>query len=171
MRGEHAALQCLQARRRGSSPHARGTRQAHRQRRQARGIIPACAGNTSAPSLTMSRSRDHPRMRGEHLETEQRFPAILGSSPHARGTRRSIISLSSMVGIIPACAGNTPPTCNSWKPRRDHPRMRGEHPNAYNGIPESTGSSPHARGTRLATRRHATMPGIIPACAGNTLRK
>ena len=30
------------------------------------GIIPACAGSTAYLCKKLSRSRDHPRMRGEH---------------------------------------------------------------------------------------------------------
>ena len=66
MRGEHATEGLTVAQRLGSSPHARGTRRVHGQQGRIRGIIPACAGNTTFPSLEAEAMRDHPRMRGEH---------------------------------------------------------------------------------------------------------
>ena len=54
-------------------------------------------------------------------------------------------------------------------PRRDHPRVCGEHPHkaiADSGFP---GSSPRVRGTRCSFRRGTRTIGIIPACAGNTV--
>ena len=57
---------------RGSSPRVRGTRH-HGIRRHTRpGIIPACAGNTPAGTPTSSRSRDHPRVCGEHMFSDVR---------------------------------------------------------------------------------------------------
>ena len=66
-------------------------------------------------------------MRGEHYIDERYLELTLGSSPHARGTRARHVIVVGLLGIIPACAGNT---CIS-KPlvlsNVDHPRMRGEH--------------------------------------------
>ena len=47
--------------------------------------------------------------------------------------------------------------------------MRGEHSKATMYGISSTGSSPHARGTRKELHRFLYDPGIIPACAGNTM--
>ena len=52
--------------------------------------------------------------------------------------------------------------------RRDHPRMRGEHPDLLRIYLDATGSSPHARGAPLAVTVDARFRGIIPACAGST---
>ena len=157
----------------GSSPHARGARSRTACR-------PCC-------------SRDHPRMRGEHLTedeaaelAERIIPACAGStinpltlvlfspgsSPHARGARPSRLR------SCPAC--------------QDHPRMRGEHSFCAIVSSSSAGSSPHARGALAAHSRscssrrdHPRMRGehrgagrggpgrggIIPACAGSTVDK
>ena len=93
---------------RGSSPHTRGTR------------WPACS--------RLRRSRDHPRIRGEHdpniyamhmawriipayagntSRSLNTWVASAGSSPHTRGTRCRVDGLRHR--------------------RRDHPRIRGEH--------------------------------------------
>ena len=46
--------------------------------------------------------------------------------------------------------------------------MRGEHPVNDGSTNSIWGSSPHARGTRAQATRSWQVPGIIPACAGNT---
>ena len=66
MRGEHMFDEVSGDRYEGSSPHARGTRLIVPMRGLARGIIPACAGNTWWNAVPAVASRDHPRMRGEH---------------------------------------------------------------------------------------------------------
>ena len=48
--------------------------------------------------------------------------------------------------------------------------MRGEHWGTVNGILGKVGSSPHARGTLRCLWAGSGAIGIIPACAGNTLR-
>ena len=47
--------------------------------------------------------------------------------------------------------------------------MCGEHSNTVNRLDRSTGSSPHVRGTHHLQAHRRELPGIIPACAGNTL--
>ena len=140
---------CYQSTQGGSSPHARGALGPAREGRVQRGIIPACAESTSQASSCRAVCRDHPRMRGEHMADAYKGLHIKGSSPHARGARRIVVKPSRDSGIIPACAGSTFKGELCQRATRDHPRMRGEHP------------------------QHSTHPprqvGIIPACAGSTL--
>ena len=110
-------------------------------------------------------------MRGEHLSGSDRMVRRLGSSPHARGTPLTNFPNASVHGIIPACAGNTPPKRNSIRRREDHPRMRGEHVRKRTSTPIMPGSSPHARGTPKDGVCGTFNIRIIPACAGNTLRR
>ena len=168
MRGEHTALQTYGGRLQGSSPHARGTPVAPRCTHPNTGIIPACAGNTTLYPNVSVMTWDHPRMRGEHMAKSTNCCKSLGSSPHARGTRLYYGKQLFQQGIIPACAGNT--RSASWRPPncRDHPRMRGEHMRLLRKPSPPQGSSPHARGTRFRHMPAAHVPGIIPACAGNT---
>ena len=91
----------------GSSPRARGTRRIEKPIRPPRGIIPACAGNTSRHHSTPGRHWDHPRVRGEHSRRHGEVSRRPGSSPRARGTPYGADGLCACVGIIPACAGNT----------------------------------------------------------------
>ena len=71
-------------------------------------------------------------------------------------------------GIIPACAGSTNVTSPVKNRYGDHPRMRGEHFPCSLVSHTRAGSSPHARGARLAVVEELGRPGIIPACAGST---
>ena len=150
MRGEHDAVDGGDHLVEGSSPHARGTQTRSCNLPAFPGIIPACAGNTISHHSAPDKTRDHPRMRGEHLLgiAIPSFPS--GSSPHARGTPSMVVSFLVSLGIIPACAGNTSSMVHVISLRRDHPRMRGEH--RAGDVPRRTcwGSSPHARGTLWA---------------------
>ena len=169
MRGEHALSMYPRARTLGSSPHARGTRSIRRTGMSRGRIIPACAGNTAEVRRRNVRARDHPRMRGEHLQVHHVSEYATGSSPHARGTLDWDIKPDGLPGIIPACAGNTRFGADRRIARRDHPRMRGEHAVAPEMTSFEQGSSPHARGTPDRRRRRRRRRGIIPACAGNTV--
>ena len=72
------------------------------------------------------------------------------------------------MGIIPAYAGNTSRSCARLGHRRDHPRIRGEHPLTRLGLRKTGGSSPHTRGTLARGDVGVAHSGIIPAYAGNT---
>ena len=131
-------------------------------------IIPACAGNTHSVPSSMSKSRDHPRLRGEHHGQPVGHTAITGSSPLARGTHLVGHALHPSCGIIPACAGNTATDDDDVYVFGDHPRLRGEHGRGKVAIDSKRGSSPLARGTPVGLLCVAVCLGIIPACAGNT---
>ena len=51
------------------------------------GIIPAYAGSTALDVQDRLTWRDHPRIRGEHDDSDQYVIDGLGSSPHTRGAR------------------------------------------------------------------------------------
>ena len=70
----------------GSSPHVRGTLvQVSRSGSPLR-FIPACAGNTRSSVHTAPPSSVHPRMCGEHYDSDMDVFISDGSSPHVRGT-------------------------------------------------------------------------------------
>ena len=69
IRGEHRTTFTVSTKPMGSSPHTRGALSTHIRARPARGIIPAYAGSTALKSATEAGSWDHPRIRGEHVET------------------------------------------------------------------------------------------------------
>ena len=155
----------------GSSPHVRGALPILRQNVARTGIIPACAGSTLFHLEVSHLTGDHPRMCGEH-GVAHRFDGFgQGSSPHVRGAHRTPPQANHRNGIIPACAGSTGGMrANVWIVR-DHPRMCGEHATLFPQPLCCAGSSPHVRGALPATARAAMLSGIIPACAGSTLRK
>ena len=168
IRGEHVVQDEIPDRDTGSSPHTRGApelpdRIAHRA-----GIIPAYAGSTPAGRFSSRRGRDHPRIRGEHLERLLDPGCFGGSSPHTRGAQKLRDTVSGPRGIIPAYAGSTL-TERTLRPcLRDHPRIRGEHISGAGAVIGAVGSSPHTRGARGDSRRQVVGGGIIPAYAGST---
>ena len=93
---------------------------------------------------------------------------MTGSSPLARGTlQRRALSLGCR-RLIPARAGNTPPSTRDTRPPPAHPRSRGEHLSAGHQGQNLSGSSPLARGTRTRHDQFLAQYRLIPARAGNT---
>ena len=168
MCGEHYARRVHHGDVVGSSPHVRGARRQVETHALRWGIIPACAGSTYRSSRTALCPRDHPRMCGEHHVVFHFQSSLMGSSPHVRGARCGVPCTNSSIGIIPACAGSTPPTIARRFSSGDHPRMCGEHPGITRISLSSTGSSPHVRGALTLTLLSMRTAGIIPACAGST---
>ena len=166
--GEHVQGPVLFGHLPGSSPRVRGTQEAAGLSAVLRGIIPACAGNTEFRRMLMISARDHPRVCGEHSSPFQSRFSPAGSSPRVRGTRIGRRATHTPGGIIPACAGNTVADSKSVFPTRDHPRVCGEHRAPPSGGGRRRGSSPRVRGTHCIPHRGRFVPGIIPACAGNT---
>ena len=149
IRGEHVGRRRRGGRRHGSSPHTRGARSAPRNAEAQPRIIPAYAGSTRFWQFLATRSRDHPRIRGEH--------ALAACQP------------SGAWRIIPAYAGSTPSRCDSRRRLPDHPRIRGEHQRVFWRTVNSWGSSPHTRGAPQGPRFCRWSSRIIPAYAGSTL--
>ena len=169
MCGEHTFRSRFCALGSRSSPRVRGTLLPKCGRICERGIIPACAGNTGGARSNQGRSRDHPRVCGEHRPWATVCHCLTGSSPRVRGTPISGIDYEKTRGIIPACAGNTPVIVSLLCMLRDHPRVCGEHPMRLSPPFANWGSSPRVRGTQIQGRVPLQGQGIIPACAGNTL--
>ena len=109
-------------------------------------------------------------MRGEHSSQRRAAGRAAGSSPHARGA--PILAAAGLMAcrIIPACAGSTIAASPYTGRDRDHPRMRGEHGGDKDAAAAAMGSSPHARGAHYSRIRYYHPLGIIPACAGSTVR-
>ncbi len=150
VRGEHSVqIPCL-TRRRGSSPRPRGALLRQARGAQCPGIIPASAGSTDPDLLYGDWVRDHPRVRGEHVDRD----------PLRHRALR----------IIPASAGSTPRRPTRTRCTADHPRVRGEHMKPQNGLGTNTGSSPRPRGARDGGVGRRCSVGIIPASAGSTSR-
>ena len=150
MRGERSRASIMATRQIGSSPHARGTRPA--------GDIcigtpvhPRMRGEHVTRRIADSVETVHPRMRGEHALLKPESHDAIGSSPHARGTRR-----------------------RCWQSDRRHavhPRMRGEHSIAADCRQLARGSSPHARGTpRSQLTAQPLTVSVHPRMRGEHMR-
>ena len=171
MCGEHLSFMAFLMVSAGSSPHVRGARHHLHKIATRHGIIPACAGSTFNASFGALQNRDHPRMCGEHAQGQWAAEVRVGLSPHVRGAHRRQPQLRQRAGIIPACAGSTSTPTTRNPTQWDHPRMCGEHRSGFNALFFLTGSSPHVRGARKDSPLRRCHSGIIPACAGSTLRK
>ena len=169
VRGEHEWFPREDGSPTGSSPRARGARPTPCCGVGRTGIIPACAGSTRTRCPRARTTRDHPRVRGEHLSKAAAKNGIEGSSPRARGARAAAHALIQDAGIIPACAGSTLMVNRRPSAGGDHPRVRGEHSEMISSSDSPWGSSPRARGARNHRDPRRPVPGIIPACAGSTL--
>ena len=107
IRGEHRPARCLTRCRPGSSPHTRGALCLSISSRSSPRIIPAYAGSTGSGRRRRPSCADHPRIRGEHVQEGFARCREGGSSPHTRGARQSVASVTPHRGIIPAYAGST----------------------------------------------------------------
>ena len=149
MRGERISRLTIASSSAGSSPHARGTRVCCLLSGGFLRFIPACAGNAVGGRGVQFLLQVHPRMRGERMRNVSRLPLLVGSSPHARGTRLR--------------------TLRCTRPGAVHPRMRGERLHRSDVLSSGPGSSPHARGTPELPGPARMTFRFIPACAGNAI--
>ena len=110
IRGEHSSFpeSCICGV--GSSPHTRGAQTTAVTVDYATGIIPAYAGSTIPFLALLMLSWDHPRIRGEHLDSAVFMRFCRGSSPHTRGAHDEVSGFLTSYGIIPAYAGSTSQT-------------------------------------------------------------
>ena len=131
-------------------------------------FIPAGAGNTYVALRATTRCAVHPRRRGEHKALFLILIDLVGSSPQARGTQAAVRICGLGIRFIPAGAGNTLFSIICHKGISVHPRRRGEHHPPPLLRSRMSGSSPQARGTRLANSRCEGDGRFIPAGAGNT---
>ena len=110
-------------------------------------FIPAYAGNARLGRSMARGGTVHHRIRGERTPWDSCCWAVVGSSPHTRGTPQRMRTPRFHKRFIPAYAGNAPPSGNS--------RVR------------PPGSSPHTRGTPALLQHVTTRRRFIPAYAGN----
>ncbi len=197
MRGDHTPAVSFRLGEAGPTPHARGPQQRPAGHRVRPGTNPACAGTTSTPCVPRPRSRDQPRMRGDHRHPWI-FPFLMeGPTPHARGPLIAGAAIVTVLGTNPACAGttsgsaacrsrkwdqprmrgdhgsdgssaNSPRISSTYHHSRDQPRMRGDHHERVAQKLLSQGPTPHARGPPPRRASPCSTCGTNPACAGTT---
>ena len=108
-------------------------------------------------------------MRGELLGPATCSIEIRGSSPHAWGTHQTLLHMPADHRFIPTCVGNSRRSSRCSTTTPVHPHMRGELASVAITIPDTSGSSPHAWGTRRHPARGRFPPRFIPTCVGNSL--
>ena len=91
----------------GSSPRMRGARCMTARLVPSGRIIPAYAGSTWPRSGRRRKTKDHPRVCGEHISILGKACDFEGSSPRMRGAQRPRVRTEHPPGIIPAYAGST----------------------------------------------------------------
>ena len=90
------------------------------------------------------------------------------SSQRVRGAERLRALDDLLEGNIPACAGSSRSARHQCGGRRDHPRACGEQALKLVTCSMYSGSSPRVRGTWHQRGQGQDLPGIIPACAGDS---
>ena len=95
------------------------------------------------------------------------FP-VAGTSPRARGKRKSAITRRLIERNIPACAGKTWARHRGPERGTEHPRVRGENASIKRFQYYLAGTSPRARGKLQHGDDTMLVAGNIPACAGKT---
>ena len=152
----------------GSSPRVRGRPSRRTTSTTRSGLIPACAGQTLAPAGALTAMRAHPRVCGADEVYSFNPGHDVGSSPRVRGRLGPGHLERRLVGLIPACAGQT---CTFRQPMnhpRAHPRVCGADRLCDGTYADPLGSSPRVRGRPYCLRRSGRAVGLIPACAGQT---
>ena len=109
-------------------------------------------------------------MCGENYSAPTYQAALTGSSPRVRGKLARWVQVEPFSGLIPACAGKTCTSLQWAELRRAHPRVCGE--NRYGRVrpTRKAGSSPRVRGKLYRENAERATYGLIPACAGKTVR-
>ena len=91
-----------------------------------------------------------------------------GSPPPTRGTLDVKNDEYFIDRITPAYAGNTLTSKRLTVILKDHPRLRGEHPQGEFPMERNKGSPPPTRGTLVHSHPPPNFQRITPAYAGNT---
>mgnify|MGYP000962917541 CR=1 FL=1 len=167
-RGENFRSVMREARAAGSSPLTRGKLRERDVGSRRTGLIPAHAGKTRARSPRRSRSRAHPRSRGENSARQGPARTSWGSSPLTRGKRPLLQRPRAGDGLIPAHAGKTDDRLEGAAHPGAHPRSRGENWRMGALTVWLLGSSPLTRGKPPELLLGRAREGLIPAHAGKT---
>ena len=112
----------------------------------------------------------HPRVCGENIWICALSASSPGSSPRVRGKLLLRVAFRLTDRLIPACAGKTRIIQTGHQLSRAHPRVCGENCHEPGPPRKNRGSSPRVRGKRSCCQVSPWPVGLIPACAGKTLK-
>ena len=111
---------------------------------------------------------DHPRVCGKNWESDPNNRRGTGSPPRVREKRCTLILVTSLIRITPACAGKTKSSLSLRSLNWDHPRVCGKNPQRYLSTVRFSGSPPRVREKLNLDETDDTALRITPACAGKT---
>jgi len=134
----------------GTPPRARGRQEPDLREGDHPGNTPACAGTTYRVGCRTTNVAEHPRVRGDDVNTVTVWAARVGTPPRARGRHGVPGRGRGPRGNTPACAGTTTTGRSTRVRMSEHPRVRGD------DVPQPSASVHRGRNT--------------PACAGTTPR-
>ena len=166
--GENLGVEARDSNDGGSSPRVRGKHQRGRSLRHARGLIPACAGETTCSHARNLTPKAHPRVCGENVSAPSLLSVHLGSSPRLRGKHRLLRRRDRPLRLIPARAGQTDHGDIQGCRYGAHPRACGENIVSSAAVIALCGSSPRVRGNPIMGTSRVAATGLIPARAGKT---
>ena len=125
------------------------------------GIIPANTGRMTQAKTVWRSEPDHPREYGENQHADPNKAYVWGSSPRIRGESRALVTVGSVLGIIPANTGRMICGICASKSPKDHPREYGENNPSQKAsnckpwiIPANTGRITLAPPHRMKLRDH-----------------
>ena len=153
----------------GTSPRMRGKLAGNRGKCAYLRNIPAYAGKTVLSIPNRVYSWEHPRVCGENSCRRIRYSYHQGTSPRMRGKRKKIQTELTLGRNIPAYAGKTWSSRDSFDSDKEHPRVCGENFIISLIHCENFGTSPRMRGKRQNGRAIRSRFRNIPAYAGKTI--
>ena len=130
------------------------------------GNIPAYAGKAPHAHRGVTRTRKHPRIRGESERAGTQRTARMETSPHTRGKLHYLLMFALQDGNIPAYAGKAIQFGDFSDVTEKHPRIRGESSSVVSSKSSASETSPHTRGKLCWLIPGDTTYGNIPAYAG-----
>ena len=131
--------------------------------------IPARAGETEGSRPVQRPAEVYPRTGGGNTTSVSDHISPTGLSPHGRGKRDRRHMRSTLIGSIPARAGETIEDKRRWTMNRVYPRTGGGNFLRLRQTRTRTGLSPHGRGKQQPYSLDRQQAGSIPARAGETI--
>ncbi len=150
----------------GLSPLTRGNQGPAAARENARGPIPAHAGQPNALTRCCAVPRAYPRSRGATDALEESSLSIRGLSPLTRGNPNPARIFMFTEGPIPAHAGQPGARSPASSTAGAYPRSRGATLSKPSATCNPMGLSPLTRGNPSAAPGRSVVRGPIPAHAG-----
>ena len=159
-------LQQIEGMQMGPSPRWRGNPACIAGGRPHAGTIPALAGEPVHIADRLGQPKDHPRAGGGTRCRHPPWVVSRGPSPRWRGNLAVLQPRIDNHGTIPALAGEPCVSGSSRTWKRDHPRAGGGTVAGPRTSGGAEGPSPRWRGNPRSRPPRRSLPGTIPALAG-----